>query len=496
MADDRRRPYVFDAAAAWQDVKRHCRQGIAPGLDTVRSLLAAIGHPERRLGRVVHIAGTNGKGSTAALLAAILRAGNDAPRVSVFSSPALFGPLSSIDLDGYRTGAMVGPLPHEADAEEALAYAARVVAEAAQRLQPTPFEAETAIAFAAIAELHGADDVAIIECGLGGRDDCTNVVDAPAVTIITPIGLDHTAFLGDDVTAIAEAKAGIIKRGAPCIVGRQPEEVGPVLARNAAVAGTHLLSQNTNWSVHEEHGRVVFQADNVFLDLPRPALAGRHQIDNAGMAIMAARLLDAADPVTIASGLRDVTHPGRLQRISSEQRSGVLAFFPRGTDMWVDGGHNGPAAEALAREMAELNDRDPKPLHLIVGALTSKEPADLLGPFQGLAEVVIAAPIPDAALAEATTDCWTSDDIAGTIDGAFADVRAAIDIGHALQLSAAIADGEPVRCLVYGSLHLAAAVIVRDRDDGLDFSGDPDLDADAIEDGDGDREGGADGDEG
>ncbi|MEL6748381.1 MAG: hypothetical protein AAFO79_11315, partial [Pseudomonadota bacterium] len=391
-------------AAAWDDVLSHCVPGIRPGLETMRQLMAALGEPQTRLGRVVHIAGTNGKGSTAAFLAAMCAHTPGAKGlkrgVATFRSPGLRGPLSSLEF---------GDTPADI-VEDILLAACAAVGEAARVIQPSPFEAETAVAFQALSAhaslLPGAPDT-IIECGLGGRDDATNVLTGTAVTIITAIGRDHEALLGRDLEAIADHKAGIMRAGTPVVIARQPAGVAAHLVARAETVGAPVKLAGSDWMVREERQRLIYSDEHGLIDLPKPALEGRFQFENAGSAITAWLLLErdavktSWGPVTkaagatddhrpLSKGLRTVVHPGRLTRLDNTPDTGLVQLFASGSDVWVDGGHNSDAAQMLAREMAELNDRDTKPLILILGCLENRAPADLLAPFVGLAEAVIA----------------------------------------------------------------------------------------------------------
>ncbi|MEL6978782.1 MAG: folylpolyglutamate synthase/dihydrofolate synthase family protein [Pseudomonadota bacterium] len=401
-------------------------------LGRLQRLLSALGHPERALPSVIHVAGTNGKGS----LTAYLRAGLEATgaRVHVYTSPHLMRFHERIRL----AGALIE--------EDALAaYLAR--AEAANGAAPiTFFEITTAAAFLAFAETPA--DYTLLEVGLGGRLDATNVIDTPRLTAITPIGMDHQEFLGDTLGAIAAEKAGILKTGAPSVVAAQAPEAQAVIERRAAEVGAPLISEGVEWRASEERGRLVFEDERGLLDLPPPALAGRHQIGNAGLAVAALRALDL-DEAAIAAGVAGAAWPGRLQRL----RVGGLVAEDLGADVWLDGGHNPAAAEVVAAHMGALEEGSPAPLHLICGMLGTKDVEGFLAPFQGLVRRVYAVSIPGEANALAP------ERIAAAAVSAGLQAQIAGSVGAALRLIGAEAreagGASPPRVLICGSLYLA-----------------------------------------
>ena len=400
-------------------------------LDRVWRLLAAVGHPERALPPVIHIAGTNGKGSTQAMIRAGLEGAG--LKVHAYTSPHLARFHERIRL--------AGEIISEPLLTEYLdrAYAAN---------GPDPitfFEITTVAAFMAFAETPA--DYTLLEVGLGGRLDATNVVERPALSIITPISIDHTQYLGDTLALIAGEKAGIIKRGVPVVVGPQPDEALEVIEAKAARLGAPLLVHGQHWQVWQEHGRLVFQDETGLLDLPLPALIGAHQVQNAGAALMALRALGFGEAACEAA-MTDVTWPARMQRL----RHGPLVETAGRAELWLDGGHNPGAGEALARVLGTL---PPRPTHLICGMLNTKDVAGFMRPLAGHATSLTAVSIPGEANtlpAEATAQAAADAGIeASTADTVEAAIRA---------LTAA---DPTARLLICGSLYLAGRVL---RDNG------------------------------
>jgi dihydrofolate synthase / folylpolyglutamate synthase len=408
-------------------------------LRRVERLLDALGNPHRRLPPVVHVAGTNGKGSVVAFLKGILEAAGY--RTHAFISPHLRKFHERIMLAGPGGARCIGER-HLAD------ILAR--AEAANRGEPvTFFEITTAAAFLAFAE--NPADIVLLETGLGGRLDATNVVDAPLATILTPISLDHCSFLGDAIEAIAAEKAGILKRGRPAIVARQTDAAQGVIEARASALGSPVLTAGQNWDVFEQHGRLVFQDEDCLLDLPLPRLFGRHQFENAGAAIAAARALEGfhISEEAIAKGITAAVWPARLERLSPGK---LHELAPPGSEIWVDGGHNPAAGEVVARALADLDERVSSPIHLIVGMLSTKDAGGFLRHFQGLTELAATVEI---AGHEAS---YKAEDLARIAH------RAGIDALPAGSLEAAFAKsrnraGGPVRIIVTGSLYLAGQVL-------------------------------------
>lgn len=406
-------------------------------LDRMHRILAKLGNPERKLAPVVHIAGTNGKGSTAAYLRAMHEAAGH--RVQVYTSPHLVRFHERVRLAGEDGGSTF--------VSEAELAAALEECEQANGGEPiTIFEITTAAAFL-IFSRHAAD-VLLLEVGLGGRLDATNVVDSPVATVITPISMDHAAYLGETIELIAAEKAGIIKKGVPCVVARQPRAVEAVIERAAARLAAPLSISGQDWHAGEERGRLVYQDERGLMDLPLPRLVGRHQFENAGAAIATLRFLPfAIDETAVAAGLQSVEWPARLQPITSGP---IAEAAPPGAEIWLDGGHNPAAGEVLAAAVAELEDRNQRPLYLVSGMLTSKDASGFFAPFQGLAREVVAVPIPDV---EASFD---PSDLARDAARAGLSARIAASVEEALQ---SLPRGEPARILICGSLYLAGHVL-------------------------------------
>jgi len=405
-------------------------------LDRVHRLLAALGHPERRLPPVVHVAGTNGKGSTIAFMRAALEAAGQ--RVHVYTSPHLVRFNERIRL--------AGRLVEDGPLSDALDRAA-----AANDGQPiTLFEISTAAAFLLFAEQPA--DVLLLEVGLGGRLDATNVVDAPIATVITPVSIDHVEFLGATLKLIATEKAGIIKRNVPVIVGAQADEALEVILRAAGRQRAPVFAQGQEWTVHAEAGRLVYADEDGLLDLPLPRLMGGHQIENAGLAVATLRAVQALRIPTgrIEDGIRAAEWPARLQRLPDGP---LVARAPAGVEVWLDGGHNAAGGAVLAQAVAELEERYSRPLVLIVGMLGNKDVAGFLGPFAGLAREAIAVTIPGDH-AGLSADALAAQAAALGFSASVApDVASALDGLSAFPLQA------PPRVLICGSLYLAGAVL-------------------------------------
>ncbi len=401
-------------------------------LGRIERLLERLGHPERRLPPVVHVAGTNGKGSVIAFLGAILGAAGH--RTHTYTSPHLVRFHERIRLAGE-------PIP-----EPALA-ALLEECEAANGDAPiTFFEITTAAAFLAFARKPA--DVLLLETGLGGRLDATNVLDATALSAITPVGIDHTQYLGPTVAEIAGEKAGILKPGVPAVIGRQPGDASAVIEARARALGAPLSRHGAEWTAAPTGVGMCYQEGATRLDLPAPGLDGPHQVDNAGIAIACARRLPdfRLDGDAIARGLTGVVWPARLQRL---QRGPLPASLPPGWALWLDGGHNADAGAALARVLAGWRDR---PLYLIVGMLDTKAPRDFLEPLAPLAAGARCLAIPGvdatltgATLAEAAAAVGLAAAAAGSVEGALADILRTATT--------------PARVLICGSLYLAGTVL-------------------------------------
>jgi dihydrofolate synthase/folylpolyglutamate synthase len=407
-------------------------------LGRIERLLDALGHPERRLPPLIHVAGTNGKGSTIAFARAILEAAGKS--VHVYTSPNLVRLNERFRL-GRPDG---GRLVEDAELVEVLREC-----EAKNGGAPiTVFEVETAAAFLLFAR-HPAD-VLLLEVGLGGRLDATNVVERPLASVITRVSLDHHDFLGDSIEQIAAEKAGILKPGVPAVIASQAREALAVIERQAARLRAPLAIAGESWTATEERGRLVYQDDDGLLDLPAPKLYGRHQFENAGAAIAALRRAGLKLPAAaFEAGMIRVDWPARMQRLSQGR---LAALLPAQSELWLDGGHNADGGRAIAAALADLEERVPRPLVLIVGMLATKDSAGFLKHFSGLARRVIAVPIANDKAVPAATLAGVARDI-GIPALARDDVESAIDIAGKLDL-------EPApRVLITGSLYLAGEVL-------------------------------------
>jgi dihydrofolate synthase/folylpolyglutamate synthase len=408
-------------------------------LERIERLMHALGDPQDRLPPVIHVAGTNGKGSVVAYLRAMFEAAGK--RVCVYTSPHLRDFRERIALP-----APGGAVP--ISEAELCAVLDRVEA-ANAGLPITFFEITTAAAFLAFAEQQA--DVVILETGLGGRLDATNIVAKPALCVITPVSIDHCSFLGDTVQAISGEKAGIIKPGVPCVVGRQCDAALGVILERAREKGAPLFAYGHGWDVFEQHGRLVFQDGHALIDLPLPRLLGRHQLDNAGIAVAAARQIGhlGLGEDHIAQGLATAVWPGRLERLGPGALYSLT--FP-GSELWLDGGHNEAAAKALACAMAELEERVSCPLHLIVGMMSTKDAGAFLAPFEGLAEFVVPLSIPGQ------PNAYTAEELSDMArhQGLFSEPASGLE--DAFNLSRSVGRG-PVRLLITGSLYLSGVVL-------------------------------------
>jgi len=412
------------------------------GLGRIERVLSTLGNPQLRLPPAVHIAGTNGKGSSTAFLRAMIEA--EGKTAHIYTSPHLVQFNERITLAS------------EEIADDILFDVLQRVMDANAGQPLSFFEATTAAAFLTFSE-HAAD-YAIIEVGLGGLYDATNVFD-PVACIITPVSYDHAEFLGRDLAGIAREKAGIIKPHVPVFSGRQEDLVQAVLRNEAAKNRAPIKFLTEDFRAYREQDRMVFDANDVLLDLPRPALVGAHQIDNAGVVITAARSLGLSDKA-ISKGLTTVSWPARLQNLTTGPFAKMMA--ESGGELWLDGGHNPHAAAALANVMAELQDRTERVLVLVMGILGNKDAGKFLDAFTGLASCVIAIDIPGSpalspeTLKELAENRGMSAQVASHLTDA---VQRAISTGEALSRQDATQPIIPPRVLICGSLYLAGQVL-------------------------------------
>ena len=410
-------------------------------LGRVQRLLEALGAPHRRLPPRIHVAGTNGKGSTVAFMRAILEAAGLS--VHVYTSPHLVRFHERIRLGKPGGGRFV-------DEDRLVDALARC--EAANAGAPiTVFEITMAAAFVLFHE--NPADVLLLEVGLGGRFDATNVIDHPAAAIVTSIGMDHAEYLGDTLARIAAEKAGIFKRGAPAVIAPQTyKEADEVLVAEAERRGAGpVWVGGQEFSIREEAGRLVYQDEERLLDLPLPRLLGRHQHINASTAIAGLRSAgyDLANSV-FETGLAQADWPARMQRLA---RGRLADLCPPGSELWLDGGHNPDGGRVLAAAMADLEDRNPAPLVMIVGMLGTKDTAAVLKPFAGLARELIAVPIPGQQAAR------TADDVAAQARSVGLAARPSGSVSAALEEIAQQSWPTPPRILICGSLYLAGEVL-------------------------------------
>jgi len=409
-------------------------------LDRLQRLLAALDHPEKQLPPVIHVAGTNGKGSTVAFLRAILEAAGQ--RVHAYTSPHLvrFN-------ERFRIG---GPGGSKLVSDEELVATMEECERANAGGRITVFEITTAVGLMLFAR-HPAD-VLLLEVGLGGRLDATNVVDYPVATIITRISIDHTDFLGDSLDKIAAEKAGILKRGVPAIIASQPRDALAVIERQAARLGVPLKVAGESWTATEERGRLVYQDETGLLDLPPPKLYGRHQFENAGLAIAALRAIKkfVVPPAAYDAGMVKAEWPARLHRLGQGR---LVDLAPAGSELWLDGGHNPDGGRAIAAALADLEERVSRPLVLIVGMLASKDCEGFLSNFAGLARRMIAVPVPGV---ETGLSATTVADTARAI-GLSATTRESLT--EALVAARKLDLDPPPRILITGSLYLAGEVL-------------------------------------
>jgi dihydrofolate synthase/folylpolyglutamate synthase len=400
-------------------------------LGRVERLLAALDNPQEKLPPVIHVAGTNGKGSTIATLRACLEAGGY--RVHAYISPHLVRFHERIRLAGQLIE------------EEALIALLEECERANNGAPITYFEITTAAAFLAFARKPA--DIVLLETGLGGRLDATNVVGRPAVTAITPISLDHQAFLGDTIAQIAGEKAGILKSGVPAVLGPQPQEAEAVIEARSIELGAPLLRWQREWHSTADGGGMRFEGEYWQLDLPMPSLPGAHQIANAGTAIACLEQLRSLPlrSEAVAQGLRRIEWPARLQRLT---RGPLVELMAPGWELWLDGGHNPGAGAVLAEFVVGWHHR---PLYLVVGMLNTKDSAGFLSPLaphaKALAAVTIPGeqnPLPAEAIAAAALSIGMIASTAASVDAAVRDF---------------CSRPPPGRILICGSLHLAGKVL-------------------------------------
>jgi dihydrofolate synthase / folylpolyglutamate synthase len=407
-------------------------QRIDLSLDRMRALCAALGDPQHRLPPVVHVAGTNGKGSTVAMIRAIAEAAG--LKVHAYTSPHLVRFNERIRL--------AGKLIEDDQLNAILDRIEAVSGEA------TVFESTTAAAFVAMAETPA--DLAIIEVGLGGVLDATNVIERPLLSVIAPVDYDHAEFLGTDLAMIAAEKAGVLKAGAPGVIARQKEEAMKSIARRAADVHAPLTVMGVDFDAWAERGGLAFQTAELFMDLPAPGLAGAHQIDNAGVAIAAALELDLPEEA-IAEGLKSVRWPARLQRITA----GPYGEAAKAADaeLWLDGGHNPHAGRALAAFLSERQARAPRPLALVCAMLSNKDAGGFFAALKDTGATVFTVGFDGMAADPAA--------LAAVARGHGLAATPAGSVGEALDMALRFGAGRVAIC---GSLYLAGEVLGASRE--------------------------------
>lgn len=417
-------------------------KGYDLSLDRITRLLKRLGDPQTRLPPVIHIAGTNGKGSAAAFSRALLEAGG--LKVHVHTSPHLVNWHERYRLGRAGGGRLVG--------DDVLADAIGRVADANRGETITVFEILTAVAFLLFSERPA--DAAIVEVGLGGRFDATNVIEQPAVSVIMPVSLDHEAHLGDRVELIAAEKAGIIKRGRPVVIGAQESGTAlDVLVETAARLGAPAVSYGQDFLSYEENSRMIYQDEQGLMDLTPPRLAGRHQLANAAAAIAAVKAAGFEVSQRQADrAMATVEWPGRMQRLPQGALSGLA---PKGAEVWIDGGHNPGAGVVVAEALVEQEERHPRPLFLISGMINTKDQTGYFRAFEGMARHVYTVPVgssdagvPNAELAAYANEAGLSAEPVSSVASALMLLRDTWDPGET-----------PPRILICGSLYLVGAVL-------------------------------------
>ena len=408
-------------------------------LERIQRLLADLGHPEKKLPPVIHVAGTNGKGSVCAFTRAMLEA--NGYTAHVYISPHLVRFHERIRLAGKLIS------------EEELAATLEECERVNDGKPITYFEITTAAAFLAFSRR--AADALILEVGLGGKYDATNVIAKPHMTIITPVGFDHMEFFGHSLADIAAEKAGIIKPRVPLIVGPQDDIPRDVILRRADALSAPVFAFGQDFFAHQEHGRMVYQDEDGLLDLPLPRLVGRHQIENAAVAIAGLRRAKNgwANDRAIEEGLKSVEWPARLQRLT---KGPLVKAAPKNAEIWLDGGHNPHCAAAVAKAVADFEERSERPLYLICGMLKSKDAVGFLSAFRGLVRHVVTVAVPGEA-------SYGAGELYDQARAAGLDAAPGEDLDDAMmQLCAwsrARGSEPPPRILVCGSLYLAGKVL-------------------------------------
>jgi dihydrofolate synthase/folylpolyglutamate synthase len=408
-------------------------------LGRIEDLLTRMGSPQLALPRIIHVAGTNGKGSTIAFMRAILEAAGK--KVHAYTSPHLVRFHERIRLGAQGHGRLV---------EDAELAAALTICEEVNDGRPITFYEITTVAAFKLFSEHPADYL-LLEVGLGGEFDATNVIANPAATIVTPISFDHPEYLGTTIEQIAAAKAGIFKQGVPAFIGPQQDAALRVLEKRAHVCRAPLVVAGQDFLAREEHGRLVFEDERGLLDLPLPRLVGRHQHHNAALAIATLRLLEPGlTSQNFETGVAGAEWPARLQRLT---RGPVPELAPARAEIWLDGGHNEDCGRVLAQAMADFEDKVQRPLILICGTLASKDTGAILRSFKGLAQEVLAVPV------NGEHSVRTPREVAAFANAEGIPAVACESFEQALLFLSAREWAVPPRILIAGSLYLAGEVL-------------------------------------
>ncbi|MDQ3483062.1 MAG: bifunctional folylpolyglutamate synthase/dihydrofolate synthase [Pseudomonadota bacterium] len=395
------------------------------GLDRITKLLDRLGRPQDRLPPVFHVAGTNGKGSACAFLRAMLEAGGH--KVHVFTSPHLVRFNERIRI----AGSLID--------DEQLAKLLEEVLDAGGDIEPSFFEATTVVAFLAFARTPA--DACVVEVGLGGRLDATNVIDKPLVCGIAGLGIDHRQWLGETLAEIAAEKAGIAKEGVALVTQRYPPQAAQQIQQGAEKVGAQWIGRGALWDSRVIRGSIRYRDRAGGLKLPMPGLHGRHQAENAALAVAMLRYQErfTLSRDAIAEGISTADWPGRLQLL----REGPLTkLLPSGSELWVDGGHNGAAANLVAEHVRRNFDGD-LPLVVLFASLATKDPESVLRPLRGLATHVHTLPIADH-------DHHSTDALVALATGLGFEASANSTLQEALERVT-----QASRVLIFGSLYLA-----------------------------------------
>ena len=411
-------------------------KGFDLSLDRISKLLAKLGNPHEKLPPVIHVAGTNGKGSTLAFVRAILEA--QGYKVHVHTSPHL--------VNWHERYRLAGTLV----SDDILADAIQRVADANNNKPITVFEILSAVMFVLFSE-HEAD-FALVEVGLGGRFDATNVIPSPIACAIAPVALDHQAYLGDTIEKIAFEKAGIIKRKIPVAVGRQEDDVRETIEEVARKNGSRVVMAGQDFDAYRDATGFVYQDEEGLMDLPMPKLIGEHQLDNAALALATIRLAKIkVSPEAFAQGMLKVTWPGRLERLPTGK---IIEQLSDHTDVWIDGGHNPSAGEAIAAELTRQNASSKRKTLLVCGMINTKEPYGYFKPFKVLDTEVIAIPV---AMSEAGI---SPEDLAQFASEAGLETTTCNSLQEGVNLAVRRLEQEPdLRVLFCGSLYMVGEVL-------------------------------------